>query len=166
MARRLSHVGIVVRNIEETVELFTKTLGFNAPATGIVDVPEAGVKSAVIPIGNNYIELLQPTDPNIATGAMQFQILKERGEGLLHLSIEVDDVDAEVEFLRKRGVEAFEIPQGEVIDYKSAYLLAESAKGVPIELVPKGTAHRSVRKTLGLKVIDAPLSQSRQSKLG
>jgi methylmalonyl-CoA epimerase len=159
MARRLSHVGIVVRNIEEAVELFTKTLGFSAPPTGIVDVPEAGVKSALIPIGNNYIEFLQPTDPNTATGALQFQILEERGEGLLHLCIEVDDVDAEVKSLQGKGVQAFEIPQGEVVDYKSAYLLPESAKGVPIELVPKGTAHKSVRRALGLKVIDAPLPQ-------
>jgi methylmalonyl-CoA epimerase len=159
MARRLSHVGIIVRNIEEAVELFTKTLGFSAPPTGIVDVPEAGVKSALIPIGNNYIELLQPTDPSTASGAIGFQTLEQRGEGLLHLSIEVDDVDAEVKFLQGKGIQAFEIPQGEIVDYKSAYLLAESAKGVPIELVPKGTAHKSLRKALGLKVIDAPLPQ-------
>lgn len=156
MPRRLSHVGVVVRNIEEAVEVYTKLLGFNAPATGIVDVPEAGVKSALIPIGNNYIELLQSTDPSNLTA----QILEQRGEGLLHIAVEVDDVDAELKSLEEKGIEAIEIPQGEYVNYKSGYLMPEAAKGVPIELIPKGTAHKSIRTALGLEVIDAPLPGS------
>lgn len=157
MARRFSHVGIVVRNIEEALEVYTKVLGFNPPPAGIIDVPEYGVKSAMLPIGNNYIELLESTQPdNLAS-----QILEQRGEGLLHVCIEVDDVEAEIKSLKERGVDVTEVPpMGEIIDYKSAFVLdLPSTKGVPLEFNPKGLAHKSQRRRLGLEVIDAPLPQ-------
>ena len=156
MARRMTHVGVVVRNIEEAVEVFTKVLGFDPPPAGIVEVPEAGVKCAHLPIGNNYIELLESTNPDNEAA----QILKERGEGLLHIAIEVDDVDAEVESLKERGANVIKVPpMGDVIDYTSAFVMRESAKGVPLELLPKGLVNKSMRKLLGLEVIDAPLPE-------
>ena len=69
-------------------------------------------------------------------------------------------MDAEVKPLKERGVEVIEVPPlGELVDYKSAFVMPESAKGVPLELLPKGTAHKSQRKFLGLEVIDAPLPE-------
>lgn len=156
MARRISHVGVIVRDIEEALEVYTRVLGFRPPPAGIIDVPEMGVKSALLPIGNNYIELLESTDPNNMTS----QVLEQRGEGLLHIAIEVDDVSAEVKSLQERGVEVVDVPPaGEIVDYHSAFIMPDSAKGVPLELVPKGIAHRSQRKRLGLEVTDAPLPE-------
>lgn len=154
MARRLSHVGVVVRNMEEALNVFTNILGFPAPPAGVAIVPEMGVKSAMIPIGNNYIEIVESTDPN----NMVSRVLQKRGEGLLHIAVEVDDVDAEVKSLRERGAVVMEQPPcGAVVDYKSAFVMAKSAKGVSIELVPKGTANKSLRRFLGLEVKDSPL---------
>ena len=154
MARRMTHVGVVVRNIDEALELFTKVLGFDPPPAGIVDVPEAGVRCAHLPIGNNWIELLQSTNPDNDAA----QILKERGEGLLHIAIEVDDVDAEVEALQAKGVDVIKIPPiGDTIDYTSAFVSRHSAKGVPLELLPMGLVNQSMRKLLGLEIKDEPL---------
>ena len=147
---------------EEKARGLSIDLGFayfdlpNGRRAGIIDVPEMGVKSALLPIGNNYIELLESTDPNNMTS----QVLEQRGEGLLHIAIEVDDVGAEVKSLQERGVEVVDVPPaGEVVDYHSAFVLPDSAKGVPLELVPKGIAHKSQRKRLGLEVTDAPLPE-------
>ena len=153
MARRLSHVGIVVRNIEEALEVYTKVLGFNAPPAGIVTVPETGGKYALLPIGDNYIELIESTHPLVS------QYLEQRGEGLYHFVVEVDDIDAEVKSLNEKGVQVIEVPRGEIIDWRMVALMPESAKGVPLEFAPKGTAHKTQRKLLGLEVIDSPLPQ-------
>ena len=49
---------------------------------------------------------------------------------------------------------------GDIINYKSAFVLDMTlTKGVPLELNPKGLAHTSLRRQLGLEVIDAPLPQ-------
>lgn len=155
MIKKLSHVGIVVKDIEQAVKLYTETLGFPKPPAGIVDVPEVGAKSALIPIGNNYIEIIQSTDPN----SLVAQVMAKRGEGLLHICVEVDDVDAQVETLQANGVMVMAIPpMGETVDYPSAYILDDEAtRGVPLELVPPGTAHKSQRKLLGMDVADQPV---------
>ena len=154
MITRISHVGVAVRNIEEAVSVYTNLLGLKPPPAGIVELPEIGVRSALFPIGDNYIELIEATDPQSEVA----KLLEERGEGLLHIAVEVDDIDAEVKSLRARGAEVQEIPPlGPIITYKSAIVTRECAKGVPLELVPKGTAHKCQRMLLGLQEKDEPL---------
>ncbi len=146
MIKKLSHVGIVVKDIEASLKMYTEVLGFPEPPAGIVTVEEVGVKSALIPLGDNYIEIIQSTDPN----SLVAQVMEKRGEGLLHICVEVDDIDAKVKAVQDSGVTILEVPpMGPIVDYKSAYILDDEAtRGVPIELVPPGTARKSQQKLL------------------
>ena len=130
MARRISHVGVIVRNIEEALEVYTRVLGFRPPPAGIIEVPEMGVKSALLPIGNNYIELLESTDPNNMTS----QVLEQRGEGLLHIAIEVDDVYAAAEKIRAQGGKIIREP-GPMNAGTTIIAFVEDPDGYPIELL-------------------------------
>ena len=56
---KLSHVGVAVRNIDEALSLFTKTLGLKPSPAGLMEFPELKFRSILLPIGDNFIELLE-----------------------------------------------------------------------------------------------------------
>ena len=72
--RKLSHVGIAVKNIDEAITLFTDVLGFEPPKVR-EEYPEIGFKNALFFIGDNFIELLESTDPKSDIG----RFLERRG---------------------------------------------------------------------------------------
>ena len=90
MIKRVDHTAIAVKNLEEAVELYSKLFGVKA--SHIETIPDQGVRAALIPIGDTEIELLEPIDPQ--SGVAKF--LERRGEGVHHISLEVDDVDRTV----------------------------------------------------------------------
>lgn len=98
---KFSHVGIVVHDIEKTKELWYKTYGLKATHTRVV--PEEGIKNAMLPIGTNAIELIEPIDHSDMNNAVARR-LAERGEGIYHLAIFVDDIFKEGEGLSEKGV--------------------------------------------------------------
>ena len=61
MIRKINHIGIAVKNIEEAIKLYTQALGLKV--TDIETVEEHKVKIAMIPVGESKIELLEPTHP-------------------------------------------------------------------------------------------------------
>lgn len=131
---RLDHIGVVVKDINQALELFTKKLGFEPPKKGIGEFPELKFRNAMLRVGDNYIELLESSDPKSDIG----RFLEKRGEGLFHLCIEVDDLDAEVKALKDRGVDVFEAQPTPSTPYKRAFIRRKDAAGVLIELVPRG----------------------------
>ena len=98
---KFSHVGIVVHDIERAKELWYKTYGLKATHTRVV--PEEGIKNTMLPIGTNAIELIEPIDHSDMNNAVARR-LAERGEGIYHLAIFVDDVFKEGKELSEKGV--------------------------------------------------------------
>ncbi len=135
MITKLDHVGIVVKDINKTLNLFSTAFRLRAWRRGVVEVPELGIKMALLPIGRDqYIEIIQPTDPQTAFG----RHLEMKGEGLFHVSLFVDDIDAEVSSLRERGIAvegAMRMPPSFPIPLKNAWVEPQSAAGAVIELV-------------------------------
>jgi len=135
MSKRLDHVGIVVNNIDDALTSYTNMLGLRVWDKGIVKIPEKGLQLVLLQIGDNFIELIQPT-PGSQNREARF--LKERGEGLFHLSIFTERFDAEVEELKGKGfrVEEEEIKAlfpGHTV--RLAWLPPRDTRGVWIELV-------------------------------
>jgi methylmalonyl-CoA epimerase len=91
-------VGIVVRNLEEAYAFYRDILGL--PVHKEATVEDQGVKAALLTIGNSEIELLEPI--NETGGVAKF--LEKRGEGLHHICFETDDVDAELEATKQKGI--------------------------------------------------------------
>jgi methylmalonyl-CoA/ethylmalonyl-CoA epimerase len=98
MIEYFSHVGHVVKDINKGINLYTNLLGFK-PGQGVIS-PMPGGKAFMIPIGNNFIELIEPTDSEHRVG----KFLEKHGEGLFHISLRVNDLSEEVKLLRAKGI--------------------------------------------------------------
>jgi methylmalonyl-CoA/ethylmalonyl-CoA epimerase len=92
----IDHVGIAVTSIEEARKIY-EALGLAVEA--VEEVPQEGVRVALIPCGESRIELLEPTreDSPIA------RFLERRGPGLHHLCLATDDIRADDQRLRDSG---------------------------------------------------------------
>ncbi|WXG47089.1 MAG: methylmalonyl-CoA epimerase [Candidatus Atabeyarchaeum deiterrae] len=132
MFRKISHIGIAVRNMDEALKLYSETLGLKV--SGIETVEEQKVKSAMIPIGESRIELMESTDPEGPVG----KFITKRGEGMHHISLEVDDIDKELAKLSKAGIELIDKkPRLGAGGNKIAFVHPKSMHGVLLELTSR-----------------------------
>ncbi len=84
----IHHVAIVVRSLEEALGFYRDTLGLSVGRQATV--ADQGVHAALLSLGEDEIELLQPANP--AGSVARF--LEKRGEGIHHLCIRTPDVGA------------------------------------------------------------------------
>jgi len=132
MINKIDHIAIVVKNLEEALRLYDNL--FSVKPSRIETLPYQGVKAALLPIGESCeIELLEPIDPQ--SGVAKF--LENRGEGIHHICLEVEDVDRELAGLADKGVKLID-KQGRMgLAGKVGFLHPKSTKGVLIELAQK-----------------------------
>lgn len=125
----VDHIAIAVRDLEEASRFYREVLGL--PGTGVETVPEQKVRVGFFSAGATRIELLEPTAPDSPVA----KFLAERGPGLHHVCLEVEDLDAEMERLRRAGA-AFTAEQPRPGSHGSrvAFIHPKSADGVLIEL--------------------------------
>ena len=130
MIRRISHVGVVVNDLEGTLKLLEKL--FKLKPSAVVNAQEGKVRAAFVPVGDGEIELLQPIEPDVPL--MSF--LQKHGPGIHHISITTDDVESEVERLRKEGV-LFdrEKPTVGAHGTKIIFTAPQSTCSIPLELM-------------------------------
>lgn len=99
MIKKIHHVGIVVRSADEAMKFYRDALGLHVSVDRIIE--DQGVRGVLLEIGGSEIELLEPTRDD--TGVAKF--LESRGEGMHHICFESDDVDAELEGARQKGIQ-------------------------------------------------------------
>jgi len=128
MTTKLNHIAIVVENIEKALEVYRDTVGL--PLEHIADEPEEEVKIAFLPTASGEIELIQPTTAD--SGVAKF--LAKRGEGLHHICLEVDNIDATIEAMAARGLEVLGHPRVNNRGEKYVFIHPKSAHGVLLEL--------------------------------
>ena len=131
MIKRVDHVAIAVKNLDEALKTFENLLGHKAAQ--VKEVPDQKIKAAMIHVGDVEIELIQPTDPG--TGVAKF--LESKGEGVHHICFEVDDVDKELQAMAAKGVETIDKKGRPGLAGKIGFLHPKSTKGVLIELAQK-----------------------------
>ena len=128
-AKGLDHVAIAVKNLDDAIAFYRDVVGLELQE--IEEVPGQKVKTAIFGQGMGRIELICPTSPD--TGVARF--LDKRGEGLHHICIEVDDIDAALEELRKAGAPLIdEVPQSGAGGARVAFVHPKGARGVLTEL--------------------------------
>ena len=132
MFTKVSHIGIVVKDIEDALEVYTDVLGISTPAQRM-DLPELGFKNAMLRIGDFGIELMETTATDSKNEFAKF--LERHGEGVYHLCVIVDDLKAQIKSLKAKGAEVLEVPPSETIELKRAFVKRRSAKGVLIEMI-------------------------------
>lgn len=127
--KKIDHIGIVVRDMEAALKVYRDTLGLELAETEFV--PEQKVNIAFLPTGESEIELVEPTtdDSGIA------RYLARRGEGVHHVCLEVDDIEATLAQMAAQGMELIdETPRAGSGGKKYAFVHPKSAHGVLIEL--------------------------------
>ncbi len=125
---KINHVAIVVQDIDAALIFWEQTFGLELDH--VEDVPSQKSKVAFLPLGESEIELVQPTTSD--SGLANF--LEKRGEGMHHICIEVEDIDAALAELKSKGVRLInEVPE-ELPGRKMAFLHPKAANGVLVEL--------------------------------
>ncbi len=125
---KINHVAIVVRDIGESLKFWETALGLELHH--VEEVPSQASKVAFIPIGDSEIELVQPTTEDSGMAAY----LEKRGEGMHHLCIEVDDIEAKMQELKDAGVRLINDTPQVLPGRKMAFIHPKAASGVLVEL--------------------------------
>lgn len=129
MIKGITHIGIAVRNIETSKRLFRELFGVEADHEETVAGQK--VKTAMFRIGSTAIELLEATEPDSAIA----RFIDSRGEGIHHVSLDVDNIDGELSRLKKSGFRLVDESARPGADHcLVAFLHPKSTNGVLIEL--------------------------------
>jgi len=127
MLKKIHHVGIVVRNLDEAYRFYRDTLGL--PVHKMAVVEDQGVKAALLTVGNSEIELLEPINAN--GGVAKF--LERRGEGLHHVCFETDDVGAELKATMAKGIDVIDKAPRKGLAGMICFLHPKASHGVLVE---------------------------------
>jgi methylmalonyl-CoA epimerase len=129
---KIDHLGIAVSSIDEAMNFWRDGLGLELKEIEVVE--EQGVRVAILPVGESRIELLEATGEETPVG----KFLAKRGAGIHHLSLEVSDLKAMLEELKKRGVRLIDQePRVGAGGSLIAFIHPSSTGGVLIELAQK-----------------------------
>lgn len=127
--KKIEHIGIAVKDLEASNELFAKLLG--TPHYKIEEVESEGVKTSFFMNGPNKIELLEATNPDSPIA----KFIEKKGEGIHHIAFDVDDIVSEIERLKSEGFTVLnETPKKGADNKLVAFLHPKTTNGVLIEL--------------------------------
>lgn len=126
---KIDHIGIAVKSIDATKQLYGELLGLNH--TGSETVAEQKVTTAFFPVGDTEVELLESTSPD----GLIAKYLEKKGEGIQHIAFRVENIEESLAELKAKGVQLIdEKPRLGAGGAKIAFLHPKSTFGVLIEL--------------------------------
>ena len=129
MIKRLDHIAIFVKDLDEAVKFFQDKYGLTCSSRETVG-DEANI--AFFPIGDTQLELVQPISPD----GMVAKHIKEKGEGVNHIAFEVEDVKSALEKAKSEGIISInDEPRQGAHNAMIAFLDPKSNYGITIELV-------------------------------
>lgn len=127
--RKIEHIGIAVKDLEQSNKLFAKLLGVQSYKQE--EVLSEGVMTSFFENGPNKIELLAATNPESPIA----KFLEKKGEGIHHIAFDVEDIESEILRLKGEGfVVLNEVPKKGADNKLVAFLHPKSTNGVLIEL--------------------------------
>ena len=126
---RVDHVGIAVKDLAASVKWYEETLGLHSKGTEVVQ--EQQVTVAFRPCGDSELGLLESTSPE---GPIA-RFIEKNGEGIQHIAIRVDDIDAALAELKEKGVRLIDqTPRYGAGGARIAFLHPKATHGVLLEL--------------------------------
>ena len=129
MITRIHHIGIAVKSLDEAIAMYQNGLG--AKVSKVTASEKDGVKIAFIPVGESLLELLEPTNPDNGVG----RFVASRGEGIHHIAVAVDDIEAHLRQLEAAGAVLIDQVPRKGAEGMVAFVHPKSMKGVLLELV-------------------------------
>jgi methylmalonyl-CoA epimerase len=134
MPKRIDHVAIIVHNIEQALAFYQDTLGIRPGE--IKEVPTEQVRIAFLPLGGpggSEIELIEPTTPDSSLS----RFLEKRGEGLHHICLEVENIDAALAEMQEQGVPVLDKQPRIAAEGRAIFIHPKATNGVLLELLEK-----------------------------
>ncbi len=132
--KKIEHIGIAVKNIEEANATYRALL--DAEPYKSEEVESEGVITSFFQLGDSKIELLAATNENSPIA----RFIEKRGEGIHHIAFDVEDIIAEIERLKEKGfVVIDEEPKMGADNKLVAFLHPKSSNGVLVELCQEAT---------------------------
>lgn len=125
---RINHIAVAVEDIQTALPFWRDALGLELDH--IEEVPSQKARVAFLPVGESEVELVQPTSPD--TGTAKF--LRDRGPGIHHLCLEVEDIAAVLAELKSKGIRLINEEPLELEGRRLAFVHPKSTGGVLIEL--------------------------------
>src|SRR3954470_13487782 len=136
MFDRIDHIGVAVEDLDAALALYDSELDLRLVHRETVDAQ--GVEAALLDVGENHVELLQPLGPDTPVG----RFLASRGPGLHHVAYQTADIEAELERLRSAGLRLIdETPRTGIRDSRVAFVHPKSTGGVLTEIVQPAEGH-------------------------
>jgi methylmalonyl-CoA epimerase len=125
----IDHVGIAVKNIDETLKFWETSLGIKCSDRRTVE--DQKVTAAFLPIKGSEIELLEATSDESAIA----KFIEKKGEGIHHLAIRVDNLEAALDEFKAGGVKLIdEKPRRGSGGTMTAFIGPEASGGILLEL--------------------------------
>ncbi len=129
MTKRLHHVAVVVRSLDDALGFYRDVLGL--PVHKLETVVEQDVKAALLDLENTEVELLEPLSAESGIG----RYLERRGEGLHHVCFTTPDIRAEMADLKSRDIELIDSEPRNGLAGVICFLHPRAHAGVLVELV-------------------------------
>ena len=133
--KRVEHVAIALKDMTGLMKIFQDSLGLRLEYEE--EFPQYKTKIAMYPVGRTYLELLEATGQDSETA----RFIADKGEGLYHICLEVEDIDGALAELRAKGVGLIDqVPRPGHGGSRIAFLDPKSTGNVLIELaeIPAG----------------------------
>lgn len=130
--KKLDHVIIATRDLEDALGLWERNVGLKED-TELKHPLGAGFRVARLPIGESFLELVQPVEES----GRFYEQVQERGEGLFSISLQVEDLDEAVSFLRGESIKVSEPEPSIWPGARLARINHEYTHGVSIQLIER-----------------------------
>jgi methylmalonyl-CoA epimerase len=126
----IDHIAIAVSSMDEALSTFKRLYGLEPDHTE--EVASDKITEAMLPIGNTHLQLLEPTDETSTVA----KYIEKRGQGLHHIAIRVDDIEATLAHLKAEGAQLLdETPRIGGGGHRVAFVHPKTTGGILIELV-------------------------------
>jgi len=127
--KRIDHIGIAVRRLDESIPFYTEVLGCRL--LGFEEVESEGVKVAMLEIGESRFELLEATRPDSAIA----KFIEKKGEGIHHIAVDVAGIESRLAQMKEQGLRLInETPKAGADGNRIAFIHPAATKGVLMEL--------------------------------
>ena len=126
----IDHLGIAVKSLE-TAKNFYRKLGLEVVGEEVIE--HERVRLAMLPVGESRVELLEATDKDSPIA----RFIEKRGEGLHHICLEVDNIDAALADVQMKGAPALDSVPRVAAEGRAIFIHPKAANGVLLELLER-----------------------------
>jgi methylmalonyl-CoA/ethylmalonyl-CoA epimerase len=127
--KKITEVGIAVKDLERTTQLFVDLLG--GEAGDIMDMPIFGMRLRMVKLANVDFEIMEPTDEN----GLIAKFISDRGEGLHHVAFAVDELAGRLGILKEQGCKLINETPLDILGGKVGFVHPKAFSGVMFELI-------------------------------